>query len=59
MVEEYLSAWGTTGVLQDHLITVTNVALPRQTSSFDVIITVLQMINTDLVDPMVEITLTQ
>jgi len=58
---------GTTGVLLHHRrISVTNVALPLQTNSFDVIITglqmiitVLQMINTDPVGLTVEITMTR
>jgi hypothetical protein len=67
MAEECLIAWGTTGVLLHHRrISVTNVALPLQTNSFDVIITglqmiitVLQMINTDPVGLTVEITMTR
>ena len=53
--EECLITWGTTGVLHHHRISATNVALPLPINSFDVIITGLQMINTDHLDLMVEI----
>lgn len=58
MAEECLIAWEITGVLH-HLISVINVVPPLQTSSFDMIITALQMINMHHEDPMVEITMTR